>query len=169
MTVKTSTETTVVNVHGPSRENFVYIGRVDRTDKHFGNPFTIGKDGNREQVINKFRIWLLAGKPFKYDKQRQFILANMEKLRGRKLGCFCFPRSCHGDVYIDVLNMSEHERQMMEWGCPECDGVIELYDTDPDGRKGKYRCLECERDTTWAVGEAQSIVDVIRSMKDESS
>lgn len=37
--------------HGKSGE---YIGR----GSPLGNPFVIGKDGSREQVIAKYRVWL---------------------------------------------------------------------------------------------------------------
>ncbi|PIW12451.1 MAG: hypothetical protein COW35_01440, partial [Candidatus Infernicultor aquiphilus] len=33
----------------------VYIGRPSK----WGNPFTIGKDGTRSEVIEKYRIWLM--------------------------------------------------------------------------------------------------------------
>lgn len=39
------------------REDFdVYIGRPGP----YGNPFTIGRDGNRKEVIDKYEEWLLG-------------------------------------------------------------------------------------------------------------
>jgi hypothetical protein len=34
----------------------IYIGRPS----NWGNPFVIGRDGNREQVIEKYRAYILA-------------------------------------------------------------------------------------------------------------
>ncbi len=85
--------TTVVNKR---REDYdVYIGRGSR----FGNPHQIGPDGDRDEVIRKFD----------YDfhthllKDPAFVRA-LETLRGRRLGCFCKPARCHGDVLAAYLN-----------------------------------------------------------------
>ena len=63
----------------------VYIGR----GSPWGNPFVIGRDGNRSEVIVKHAAWI--------DTQPQ-LLARLPELRGRDLVCFCFPRSCHGET-----------------------------------------------------------------------
>lgn len=70
----------------------VYIGRPSR----WGNPFKIGPDGTREEVIAKYRDWL-AGQPGLMDAARR-------KLAGKDLVCFCAPRPCHGDVLLEVAN-----------------------------------------------------------------
>lgn len=97
----------VVNIQndiGP----FLYIGRP-RTGKlwRFGNPFAIGPDGTRALVIKKFRHWLLDGNSFRNveatEKRRVWILNNLHKLSGQKLGCFCKPLECHGDVLLEVM------------------------------------------------------------------
>lgn len=49
--------------------------------------------------------------------------------------------------------------------CPECSGEIEKYDTNPDGKGGRYRCKQCGRDTEWQIGKAMSIVDLLQTMK----
>ena len=68
----------------------VYIGRPTK----WGNPFLIGRDGTREQVIEKFRT---------YAKHR-FSAADVEELRGKDLICWCAPLACHGDVLLRVAN-----------------------------------------------------------------
>jgi len=72
----------------------VYIGRGSK----FGNPYIIGKDGTREEVIEKYRDWF--NKKIKKPRFRKEVL----KLRGKKLGCYCAPKACHGDVIIEWLN-----------------------------------------------------------------
>lgn len=65
----------------------VYIGRGSR----WGNPFRIGVDGTREEVIEKFRTQILPK-------------LNCEELRGKHLVCFCKPAFCHGDLILTKAN-----------------------------------------------------------------
>lgn len=76
------------------REPFdVYIGRaVPRfgwAASPFANPFVIGRDGTRAEVIDRYESWL-RGQPD--------LLALLPTLRDKVLGCWCAPRPCHGDV-----------------------------------------------------------------------
>lgn len=73
-------------------EDAVYIGRPSK----WGNPFVIGKDGTREQVVAKYEQWLMA--------QPKLLDAAQRELRGRTLLCFCSPAPCHGDVLLRVAN-----------------------------------------------------------------
>lgn len=87
----------------------VYIGR-HKDGKHwgYGNPFVVGVHGNRKEVIEYCREWLLTGNGrgncYATEKNRRWILDNIEALRGQTLGCFCKPQECHGDIYIELLN-----------------------------------------------------------------
>lgn len=63
----------------------IYIGR----GSIWGNPFVIGRDGTRKEVISKYRDYLLS---------RPDLLALIPTLQGKVLGCFCKPSACHGDV-----------------------------------------------------------------------
>lgn len=63
----------------------VYIGRPSA----WGNPFKIGRDGDRAEVIRKYEAWL-RGQPR--------LMARLPELRGRVLACWCKPLPCHGDV-----------------------------------------------------------------------
>lgn len=69
----------------------VYIGRPSK----WGNPFEIGKDGTREEVITKYRTWILT---------QPALLRDLPELRGKVLGCWCFPRACHGDVLVNLCS-----------------------------------------------------------------
>ncbi|TIL97281.1 MAG: DUF4326 domain-containing protein, partial [Mesorhizobium sp.] len=60
----------------------VYIGRPSK----WGNPFVIGRDGSREEVIEKYRAWL-ASQPE--------LLDALDELGGRDLVCWCAPQGCH--------------------------------------------------------------------------
>jgi Domain of unknown function (DUF4326) len=63
----------------------VYVGRPGP----WGNPYEIGRDGTREQVIAKYAAWIVT--------QPQ-LTARLGELRGKVLGCWCKPLPCHGDV-----------------------------------------------------------------------
>jgi hypothetical protein len=70
----------------------VFIGRPSK----WGNPFVIGKDGDRDEVIRKYRVYL--------DANPELRAAARAELRGKVLGCFCAPEACHGDVLAEVAN-----------------------------------------------------------------
>ena len=78
-------------VHRRKRKYDVYIGRPGK----WGNPFTIGRDGTREEVIAKYRAWIVT---------QPALLAALPELEGKILGCWCSPLPCHGKVLIDLLN-----------------------------------------------------------------
>jgi hypothetical protein len=69
----------------------VYIGRPSK----WGNPFEIGKDGDRETVILKYREWILT---------QPHLIASLPELRGKVLGCWCAPKACHGDILVSLAN-----------------------------------------------------------------
>ena len=65
----------------------IYIGRPGP----WGNPYVIGVDGTREEVIDKFE---------KYYLQNEWMQTHISELKDKVLGCFCYPLACHGDVLI---------------------------------------------------------------------
>lgn len=65
-----------------------------RRPAKWGNPFRIGVDGTRSQVIDKYRQYVL---------NTPELLADIEELRGKVLGCWCHPKPCHGDVLVELL------------------------------------------------------------------
>lgn len=120
------TKTIVVNIRKTPAD--IYIGRPSR----MGNPFKIGKDGDREVVIKKFREYFcnrLRTDP-KYVK-------DVLNLEGHSLGCYCYPEPCHGNVYVEFLrsvaNAGNH-------GCPTCHAEMNLAGIDI------YKCSWCGRE-----------------------
>jgi len=69
----TTIATTVVNTRHELYDEF--IGRLSM----LGNPFRIGVDGSREEVIARHIV---------------------KSLYGKRLGCYCHPLACHGDNYV---------------------------------------------------------------------
>ena len=68
------------------RERYdVYVGRPSP----WGNPFLIGRDGTREEVVAKYAVWV---------RTQPHPLARIAELSGKTLGCWCAPLLCHADV-----------------------------------------------------------------------
>ena len=74
-------------------DNFdVYIGR----GSPWGNPYIIGQDGTRSEVIAAYREWILS--------QPELVAKARKELTGKVLGCFCKPAPCHGDVLVEICD-----------------------------------------------------------------
>lgn len=78
-----------------------YIGRP----RTLGNPYVIGPDGSREEVIALYKRWLWremkAGGKVRAKVQELLAVARSED--GLKMLCHCKPLACHGDVIADAL------------------------------------------------------------------
>lgn len=73
-------------VHCKKSSYTLYIGRPSE----FGNPFTIGKDGTRADVIKKYEYWA---------RQNKDLLSQIKQLpHDSVLACWCSPKPCHGDI-----------------------------------------------------------------------
>lgn len=89
----------VLNTHRLSRHvevrsnppERVYVGRPTK----WGNPFTIGEHGTREEVIEKFRVYL---------HNSDTMMAWARELKGKDLVCFCAPLPCHADILLEFAN-----------------------------------------------------------------
>lgn len=96
------TQTRVVNIKGvdfdASNPDHVYIGRANKNyevaESKWANPFKVGEDGTREQVIQAYREWI---------KHQPELVNSLEELRGKILFCWCCPEACHGDVLVEML------------------------------------------------------------------
>jgi len=69
----------------------VYIGRPSK----WGNPFVIGRDGSREEVVEKYRRYALD----------RFELSELQELKNKDLVCWCSPAPCHGDVLLELVEL----------------------------------------------------------------
>ena len=81
---------TVLNKRNSSKG--VYIGRPSK----WGNPFVIGADGSRADVVRKFEEYLKSNP--------MLMEAAKKELKGKDLVCFCAPLACHGDVLSRIAN-----------------------------------------------------------------
>lgn len=60
---------------------------IDRTTD-WGNPFHLGADGDRPYVIASYAIYLT---------RKPSLLKQLAGLKGKVLGCWCYPEACHGE------------------------------------------------------------------------
>lgn len=83
----------VLNKHtDPPSQNSVNIMRGTK----WGNPFVIGEDGERKDVISKYKEYI-----FNYP---ELIEQVKKELKGKDLICCCAPKSCHGDILLEIAN-----------------------------------------------------------------
>lgn len=69
--------------------------RYPPNDSPFCNPFRIDANNTREDVIIRYEEMIL-------EKIANGL--DIEILRNKKLGCWCAPEACHGDVLLRLLN-----------------------------------------------------------------
>lgn len=74
----------------------IYIGRPSK----WGNPFVIGKHGGRDEVIQKYKD---------YVQSKPELMGSLHELEGKRLGCYCKPAACHGDVLAGLANALKKE------------------------------------------------------------
>jgi Domain of unknown function (DUF4326) len=85
---------TVLNLrHDSIPADAIYVGRGRGSP--WGNPFIIGKDGTRAEVIARYQTWLF---------QQPELIEQLPTLRGRDLVCFCAPLPCHADILLEAAN-----------------------------------------------------------------
>lgn len=78
-------------VHCKREPYDVYIGRGSK----WGNPFKIGIDGTRAEVIVKYCDYIAT---------QPHLLAALPEIKGNVLGCWCHPHACHGDVLAELAD-----------------------------------------------------------------
>lgn len=85
-------------VHCKKEEFDVYVGRGSK----WGNPYSHKKGtlaehivGSRREAIEKFEEYLLSNED---------LMSSLNELKGKVLGCWCKPKSCHGDILLRYAN-----------------------------------------------------------------
>ena len=69
----------------------MYIGRGTRymSASKWGNPYVIDIHGSRTEVVNLFEEYFMANEELR---------DSVSELYGKKLGCWCAPQQCHGEI-----------------------------------------------------------------------
>ena len=90
-------------VHCKKSEFDVYIGRPSK----WGNPFEIGPDGTRTEVIEKYEAWL---------RMQPNLMNEILELDGKILGCWCSPKPCHGEVLVRIIaELKQQKRGILQF------------------------------------------------------
>jgi len=80
-------------IHHP---DFVYIGRYNRyydlAQSKWANTYQIGVDGTRDEVILKYVM-----------NMPPELIACLDELKGKIIGCWCKPLNCHGDPLVRIV------------------------------------------------------------------
>ena len=92
------------------RKGIVFINaeRYPKVDSIWANPFKVGdtsreninkdaENGSRARVVDKYKNYII--KKINDDPDTY----NLDTLKGKNLGCWCKPESCHGDVLLDLI------------------------------------------------------------------
>ncbi|MDP2685239.1 MAG: DUF4326 domain-containing protein [bacterium] len=70
----------------------VFIGSPSK----WSSPYRVGIDGPREEVMLSYDIWV--------QNNPEFIKSVRRELPGKRLGCYCAPMMCHGDLLVRIAN-----------------------------------------------------------------
>lgn len=77
--------------------------RFPKKSSNFANPFKIGKHGNRNEVLSKYRKYIIE------ILDNDILLQNeLIKLKGKNLGCWCFPEPCHANILLELIDLYEN-------------------------------------------------------------
>lgn len=104
-------QTTVVNLR---REEYdVYIGPAGH-EGYWCNPYRVGQTCRRcgevhatgGETLRCFREYFLERVEHDEEFRRR-----LEELRGKRLGCFCKPGPCHGDVIAEFVDNALRARR----------------------------------------------------------
>jgi hypothetical protein len=74
--------------------------RIDRATK-WGNPFHIDDHNTRESVIGRYEVYFV----------RISGLDISEIATAKRLGCWCKPKACHGDVLKKLIGRYNESKQ----------------------------------------------------------
>ena len=75
----------------------IYIGRPSK----WGNPFSHKDDtlsefkvSSRKESIEKYGKWIVT---------QTHLMDSLHELKDKRLGCFCKPSKCHGDILVQLV------------------------------------------------------------------
>lgn len=86
------------------RKGVVFVGgeRYPKKDSVFCNPYKINAGVTREQVIEKYRLYITNRILLEPDLKEA-----LSQLKGKRLGCWCKEATrdvaCHGDVLLSLI------------------------------------------------------------------
>lgn len=102
--------------------DIIYIGRrnarYNLEASALANPYVVGRDGDRDNVIAMYRryLWQYIKKGLQGEASQVWNvlqeIKNSQKDKNIKLACYCKPKGCHGDIIVRAINyMIEQENK----------------------------------------------------------
>ena len=86
----------------------IYIGRPSP----LGNPFVIGRDGNRDEVIEKYSDYIVRELERNEKVRDEFNrIVELSRKGDVNLVCWCAPKKCHGDVIKSMIEEGDKNRE----------------------------------------------------------
>jgi hypothetical protein len=71
--------------------------RIDRKSKWGNHEYKMVDGYTRDECVDFYKQETLA-------KRRRHLIEEAKSLRGKVLGCWCYPERCHGDVLAEIAN-----------------------------------------------------------------
>jgi len=102
--------TRIVNINDDDHD--VYVGR----GSIYGNPFThlpLNKTQalisclSRIEAIKKYELWIWG--TLWISSHHPPTVDKIKELRGKRLGCHCYPKACHGSVLARIAEMTDEQ------------------------------------------------------------
>lgn len=97
-------------VHYKKEDYDEFVGRPSK----WGNPFIVGLHGTHLECIEQHRKWIFT---------QPKLLAELHELRGRRLGCYCAPARCHGDILAELADIPIGPAI---WRCKDIDYPVDI-------------------------------------------
>lgn len=146
--------TTLINIqNSPKEEMDIYIGEEHKSyglqPSLFRNPFDEA-EMDREEAAQHFKMYFYR----RYLKDEKFR-KKLHSIEGKTLGCLCYPKRCHGEIIVDLLN--KHEAEGIEGSIKliseRLDENIEKENLGPQG----FKEYEAAKDAVEEVREEYEI------------
>jgi GTPase involved in cell partitioning and DNA repair len=97
----------VINIKNYDKEDYIYIGRPSS----YGNPYSSkeksiadNKVDTREESLKLFEEYINKH-PELIDK----LINEMKEKNIYKLGCYCKPKKCHGDILKEKIDLRKYK------------------------------------------------------------
>lgn len=98
--------------------NNVYIGRgriviIDGVryppqDSKFANPFKAKNIGKDCDIIEMYKDYICQE-----IEDGRITVDELQALKGKTLGCWCWPNPCHGDIILQILEVLDDYKKLI--------------------------------------------------------
>lgn len=88
------------------RKGVVFIEgeRYPKEESKWANPYKLKEGYTREEAIKEYERYI------REKIEREGLEEELMKLEGKKLGCWCKPEACHGDVLVKIIKEMKAKR-----------------------------------------------------------